>query len=150
MNVQVSTWGWDFIAIKSRFTSSLISLVRHDLEQICVCISPSAVFNYKLYISLSYIPPSSPMDVYTKHLQNIQSPLNYTQNDDNTHFITLGDFNLPNIDHRFDIEDKVLTPFNISSIIERTFIDSLLDNNVTQINNVCNCHGKFLDLVLLY
>ena len=142
--------GGILIAIKSSYTSSLLPLVNQDdMEQLCVCISPSSVFSYKLYIFLSYIPPSSPLEVYTKHLLNILSPLNNTHDDVNTHFITLGDFNLPNIDWRFDIEEKVLTPFNISSIIERTFIDSLLDNNFTQINDICNCHGKFLDLVFI-
>ena len=61
----------------------------------------------------------------------------------------MGDFNLPNIDWHFDVDDKILIPCTISSIIERIFIDSLLDNNFAQINNISNWHGKFLDLVFI-
>lgn len=140
--------GGIFIAVKSQFSSSLISLNYPDtIEQLCVCISPSPAFNYKLFIFVSYIPPSSPILTYNMHLENFFTPLVNNIGDENV--IICGDFNLPNIDWRFDADDKILTPFNILSVIESRFIDSILDNNFIQINNIPNIHNKFLDLVFL-
>ena len=100
-----------------------------------------------LNIFLSYIPPACLADVYNKHVDNILLKSELSGLDDN--FILLGDFNLPDIEWEFDVVDKLLIAFNVSSESERIVVDSLISNIFIQINCVPNVHGKFLDLVLL-
>lgn len=140
--------GGVLLAVKSDLSSSLLPLkFSEGIEQVCVHIGPSAKIKYSMYIFLSYIPPASHVDVYTKHLENILLLAGNANYNDN--FIVLGDYNLPGISWKFDSDDKILIPFNISSEAERIFVDSLMLNNFTQINCVPNSHGKFLDLVFL-
>ena len=138
--------GGIFVASKSHFTSSVFPLKHTDVEQLCVRLSSSSNTGFNLQIFLSYIPPASPEIVYSKHLENILASMDGTYSDDNC--IILGDFNLPNIAWKSE-PDNTLIPFNVTSVVERLFIDSLTDNNLVQINNIPNKYGKFLDFVFL-
>ena len=140
--------GGILLAVKSKFISCLVPLNHGDeLEQLCVRISQSTEISYNLNIFLSYIPPASLVDVYNKHVDNILLQSDISGLEQN--LIFLGDFNLPGIEWEFDVEDKLLIPFNVSSETERIVVDSLISNNFIQINCVPNFHGKFLDLVFL-
>ena len=133
------------IAVKSHLNVSEISLRYDVVEQLCVRITDSSRTGINLFICLSYIPPASNLDVYSHHFNNIRELV--PEERCNDRFVVLGDFNLPSIAWDFDKDDKILVPFNISSDVERFFIDSLLNNNFSQVNNIPNSHGKFLDLV---
>ena len=117
------------------------------MELVCVQVGPSTKIKYSSNIFLSYIPPASHVDVYSRHVENILFLVWNAKYSDN--FIALGDYNLPGNSWKFDIDNKILIPFNISSDAERIFVDLLMLNNFTQINCVPNSHGKFLDLVFL-
>ena len=141
--------GGVILAVHSRFQCAPINLVHQDVEQLCVLLMPSSKLNCKLYISLSYIPPCSALEVYEKHVLNVEDICTHHCNVEDTYILVVGDFNLPSITWTLDPDDMMLVPTNVSSTIEKIVIDSFLSNNLLQINNITNFFGKFLDLVFL-
>ena len=141
--------GGVFLAFHSRFQCASINLTHQDVEQLCVLLLPSDMLKCKLFIFLSYIPPGSCFEVYEKHIKNIEDIIIHRGEADDTFSLVLGDFNLPGISWKFDHDDLEFFPYNVSSTIEKLVIDTLLSNNLIQINNISNFFGRFLDLAFL-
>lgn len=98
-----------------------------------------------MYVIVSYIPPNSTIELYEKHLANIDfvDSLN-----NNLHKIfIIGDFNLSDINWSYSLSENMLIPCNIKRDSELTFIDHLFALNLYQINNIVNNLDKILDLV---
>ncbi|SPP90004.1 Hypothetical predicted protein, partial [Drosophila guanche] len=83
--------GGVLIAVNSNFTSELfIVQVSQDLEFLCVrLILPGQ----SIYVTCSYIPPSSDVLIYEQHLSALKTVSSSLSDKD--HLIVLGDFNLP-------------------------------------------------------
>ena len=129
--------GGVLIAVDSNLSSEEIPFVSPiDIEFISIKICFRGVF---LYVTCSYISPSSDISVYHNHLSAIQSVNNLLSDKD--HLIVLGDFNLPRTTWLQNNESNSLTPTT-----EHGFIDGLFDISLCQINHVKNSLSRQLDL----
>lgn len=93
----------------------------------------------------SYIPPVSSKDLYASHVNNILQV--YEKMGLNTRFLIFGDFNLNNLVW-VNLNDE-LTPYNVNKDYEINLIDSFLDMDLIQINNIFNKLNKILDLIFV-
>lgn len=131
------------IAVKSSLISSNILLdgVNH-VEYVCIKIQLNS--NSNVFIYAAYIPPNSPASIYDDHAKAI----NQIQMGPNDFFIVQGDFNIPHSNWILDDADQnVLLPANIKPLHAETFIDSVLQLGLHQINSIRNPNGKLLDLI---
>ena len=139
------------LAVRSNFQSREISLREQDdcIEQICVAVTfgkQSTDVNEIVFI-LSYIPPSSSFEIYSKHINNIifiVNSLSYHQTP-----CVLGDFNIGDVCWKYNSNEKSLIPLNIKTNIETLICDSLYDLNMFQINFILNGINRILDLIFI-
>lgn len=139
-----SKGGGVLVAVKKEFKSHICSKVVVDdlLDQLFVVI-PAA--NGILYLCVSYVPPTSPPDLYAAHVNNILSL--HENMVANARVFILGDFNLPNI--VWSNFNDFLLPSNINKDYEINLIDSCFDMGLVQINNIYNGLNRILDLLFV-
>lgn len=92
-----------------------------------------------------YIPPSSDLAVYQAHLQSVDQFMN--DNKEST-FIIIGDYNLPGIRWVGATDGSNLNPANVCGLVHQEFCDYLSFLNLFQLNHLSNSNGNMLDLVL--
>lgn len=142
----LSRGGGVLIAVKSKYKSYLCKIDDDDglLDQIALYVIG---FNQKLLISLSYIPPGSHDNIYSKHVSNI---VNLEENMcSDTNLCVMGDFNLSSICWTMMNDNYFLTPSNVNKGFEVNFIDALLSVGLVQINHIANKMRRFLDLIFV-
>lgn len=149
----VTRGGGVLFAVNSSFISRQIDLYDSSelIEQICVRIDffRSIDNTYiKLYFFVSYIPPNSPVSIYSAHVSNIKHIANDL--DCNSFLFVLGDFNLSHIKWSYSEDDKCLIAYNILKDFEIEVVDSLSVLNLVQINSIQNNLGRWLDLVFTH
>lgn len=147
--------GWErgggvLIAVRTTFNSKLCSLQNDsdDIEQLCVCVSSKCLASVQdIFFIVSYIRPSSGLDIYSSHISNINYLVSgLTTNQTPCIF---GDFNIGDIDWCYMEEEKILIPFNVTKDDESLVVDSLSSLDLFQINNVRNNLGRILDLTFI-
>lgn len=137
--------GGVLLAVRTDISSKLIVLPVADLDVEQICVQVNFINKRSIYFIVSYIPPNSSLDLYEKHLKNINFIVE-NLNFDNE-IVVLGDFNLGNI--LWILEEQNLLPFNIKSDIESNLLDFFLSNGFNQINSVLNDIGRVLDLIFI-
>lgn len=137
--------GGVLIAVLNELSSEEIPLNDFfHIEIICVSIK---IKNKSIYIICCYIPPSSPLTVYSDHLKAINTILNKLKSTDNV--ILVGDFNLPSVSWIATPDSNNLVPTR-SSDSSAEFINSLFDNCLFQVNSIRNSYGRLLDLIFVH
>ena len=137
--------GGVLIAIKSSYYSEEIIISSpSDIE---ICCALFTISNKKFYIICSYIPPSSPYQIYEAHFDSFKYISTLLSPDD--HLIIMGDFNLPSVTWTYDPDE----PYRLLPHCGNPQLTEFL-NNVTslcafQINKIRNSLGKLLDLVFV-
>jgi hypothetical protein len=130
------TGGGVLIAVKSDISSEFVSIDHSSLlEFVCVKVKLNQI---SIYITCSYIPPSSDISVYLNYLSSIQSVASKLS--DRDYLLVFGDFNLPEVGWSFQSGTLVPSVFN-------SFLNALSELPLYQLNNVPNCSGRILDLV---
>ena len=141
---RVSNGGGVLIAVSNTFSCQLLDLDSSlDIEFIAVEVKNNLK---KMFITCSYIPPSSPQIIYEKHSHALKAVLQKTKPEDL--ICILGDFNIPNMLWNFLPGDKYLLPENIHKFYE-LFFDTLFDLGIFQINCIRNTYNKLLDLIFV-
>lgn len=139
----VKTGGGVLIAVLNSLNYDIIPTNIDDIEFLSVSVIVGAA---KLYITCSYIPPSSQFSVYESHLGAISQVSTLLRDEDR--LLILGDFNLPHVSW-LPLSDTghltPLTPCDWSS----DFINHLSSINLVQINGIANAMNRTLDLVLV-
>lgn len=137
--------GGVLIAVKKDLKSYICSTLIIDdvLDQLIVIIPAT---DGMLCFCASYIPPNSSSALYASHVNNLM--FLYENMVLNTRFIVFGDFNLSNIVWVTSVND-VLIPSNVNHDNEINLIDTFLDMNLSQVNNVYNKLNKILDLIFV-
>lgn len=111
------------------------------VEFICVRL----IFeNRHVFITCSYVPPDSGLEVYLKHTELISEVASKLSTRDS--LIVLGDFNLPAVSWTFCPDIGQLMPFSCSNVMN-PFFDILFELCLVQFNNVPNILNRYLDLV---
>lgn len=129
--------GGVLIAVRSTLASEELLLDdSRNSEFVCVKLSFS---DRSVYITCSYIPPSSEFPEYQNHLSAIQSILNKLS--DRDQLVVLGDFNIPGTMWSPEKQSNILLP-----LAQHDFIDGLLDLSLSQVNYIPNSLGRLLDL----
>ena len=137
--------GGVLIAISSKFSSVEINInLQSDIEFCSVFVKFSA---FKLYITCSYIPPSSPIEIYDSHFHAIKDV--FSKLSENDHIIVFGDFNCPSVTWvPCELDPLVQVP-----VAERcsvmSFFDKLASLGLIQINSILNHQSKLLDLIFV-
>ena len=132
------------VAVSTHLPSEEIqSINTNNIEFLAVYIK----LQFKsMFITCSYIPPSSNPEIYIQHANCIKHISKLSKPGD--YIIVLGDFNLPNITWFKNPDSCFQIPSSRSeSSIE--FIDSIADLGLFQINSIPNTFGKLLDLVFV-
>lgn len=99
-----------------------------------------------LFVTCSYIPPSSGFDVYERHLSAIGRVVSMMGRFDN--ILTLGDFNLPFVSWHLLPDSEALTPLTTRDW-SADVAGGLSEMNLFQVNGIVNSGGRILDLVLV-
>ena len=139
--------GGVLIAVDAKYSTNLIELNCFDIEFICISIE---LENFKLFVTCSYIPPSSQLDIYNQHLLAINSITNKMNDSDK--ILVLGDFNLPSVKWLSLPDSEALTPLTSDANVNLyTFeiVNRFSDINLYQINSVSNCYDRILDLAFV-
>lgn len=115
MTSQHSRGGGVLIAVKRNLCCEVMSLpICVRLEQIAVRVK---LQSRSLYIIAIYLPPSTQADLYSVHTDAVQHVTNRAGEDDV--ILSLGDFNLRNLQWHLDDEINGYIPSNISSDQEK-------------------------------
>lgn len=143
MDKSKKSGGGVLIAVSMKLPSEQIEFSALGIEFLAVKIRLGSC---SLFLTCSYIPPSSHLHVYNNHVSAINSTFHPAKSSDI--LIALGDFNLPLIKWNPFIDSNYLVPvFGSGSVNE--CIESLLVNGLFQVNNVYNSFGKLLDLIFV-
>lgn len=139
-----TTGGGVLIAVSSNFVSERVMIdASYDIE----FISVSIILNGKrLFITCSYVPPSSPQTLYTMHAEAVKSVARWAHNGDS--IFVFGDFNLPSITWKYLTEDNYFVQTRQSSYFDE-FFNILYDMSLFQINGIPNKFSKVLDLIFV-
>lgn len=138
--------GGTLIAVHNSFMSSAIRLDGHDdIEYTCVEIRRNA--KSKLFIYVAYIPPSSPAELYEKHLSAIKSI--HLEHMDS--IFVIGDFNIPLAewmipDENSDENINEMIPINVKPSFAADFLHGVLSQGYNQVNTITNNMNRLLDL----
>ncbi|XP_046679403.1 uncharacterized protein LOC124366847 [Homalodisca vitripennis] len=106
-----------------------------DVEHVFVSTRTS---NREIIFGAAYLPPSSPSDKYSHFCDAVEEV--YMVSDPGTSIVIAGDFNQPSVNW---IDTSVLAP----PIGAQLLIDMSNFLQLSQVNNVSNSRGVFLDLV---
>lgn len=131
--------GGVLVAVRKDIDSSPLIIPYNNVEQLFVRFSLNSL---NIIISSVYIPPSSPIDLYTTHLNTIDF---IVHNYPNHSFILTGDYNLPFISWSNDAHGLCFLSHTISeytAIPERLAIHGFFQHNY-----ILNSHHSLLDLI---
>lgn len=137
--------GGVLIAVKSVLQPSLVLRCDDEgLEQVWVKIESKSK---SIYFAALYIPPRSELDLYERHVKKIEFMQNGMDTSDAC--FVFGDFNLSNVEWCSDDEEDTyyLMPVNATSDIEICVVDTLMSEELLQVNGVRNSNGRTLDLI---
>lgn len=140
-----SDGGGVLIGINSDLISHCVSKWSTDgiIEDLWVSIVLNG--GKKLFICCVYVPPHAVLNNFILFFNKLEEIFNSNPNDE---FIIVGDFNLSNITWKYDVDNKSYLPFNAVDPLSEFFVDNLALNDLKQFNNVLNCNGKCLDLIM--
>lgn len=140
----VKPGGGVLIAVHCTLSAELVSLSMSmdcEAEFICVRVRFGAS---SIIVTCSYIPPSSSVEVYMKHLRLME--LAVSTMDGNSDVICVGDFNLP-LTSWVSVDDtNTYLPSTSSSLMD-DFWEGISDLGIHQINFIRNANNRILDLV---
>lgn len=141
---RLSYGGGVLIAVSNNMTTeAFFENLPFDIEFISVVIN----INYKrIFITCSYIPPSSPISVYIQHGEAIQI-VAQSMNENDT-LIVMGDFNMPSISWNYSDDDGYYVQTTANESV-KDFLNMLYDLSLVQINGVQNEFSRILDLVFV-
>ena len=135
------------IAVRSSFSCIPLALQTQtatvDIDQLIIKINLS--HQSDLIIIVSYIPPTSSIDVYESHFKNCEFYLNNVKS--YQHVLYAGDFNLGNINWSLDCEANIFVPSSVNGATESLLVDFYNQLDLIQINSIPNDFNRFLDLV---
>lgn len=136
--------GGVLIAVAKELSSELIVIDPScDIEFVAVSIN----LNFKrIFVTCSYIPPSSPQIIYMKHAEIIRTIASSSFAGDSV--CCFGDFNLPSINWKYIPEEKYFLQIKQNSYFDE-FFNILYDSCLFQINGISNIYGKILDLIFV-
>lgn len=136
--------GGVLIAVNKKLNSELIfSGDSAGIELIWIKIFDK---NTTVYVCTAYIPPSSSIQIYNQYICEMKKIIEVAKCNDK--ILIAGDFNLPNLIWTEDDENKnLLIPLNITDEKESLVVDTLFEYGFSQINNIQNDKGRFLDLI---
>jgi exonuclease III len=138
--------GGVLIAIKSSLQCNLIDngSIFENIELVCVKIHQN---ESNIFLCGVYIPPTSTADVYDSFCSFINNKV-IKKCKDNDRIVIVGDFNLPALRWRSDLDgERCFFPENVSREEETALIDGMLSLNLFQINGTPNSNNHMLDLV---
>lgn len=124
---------------------SLVYETTSNIEFLGVVIKMN---NRKIFITCSYIPPSSSFSTYMEHADAIKCTISGIKQNDL--FISVGDFNMPAVTWNCSTEDGFWIPvLATNNLIYEEFLNSLLDLALYQMNGICNYQNRLLDLMFI-
>lgn len=100
----------------------------------------------KIFVTCSYIPPSSPQFVYSKHGEDIRIISGCANENDS--LVILGDFNMPSVSWNFLVDDGYYIQ-TTSNETFNVFFNILYDLGLFQINGILNDYSRILDLIFV-
>ena len=132
------------IAVSTCLTSELVSANdTNDIEFISICVKLN---KSKIFITCSYIPPSSPQIIYEKHANAIKMVSKLA--DKNDIVIAFGDFNLPSVSWTYLTDENYFVQTKSNCHCD-DFFKILYNCNLLQINGIYNKNYKLLDLIFI-
>jgi len=132
--------GGVLVTVRSTLASEELLLVdSRNSEFLCVKLS---FFDRSVYITCSYIPPSSEFPEYQNYLSAIQSILKKLSERDQ--LVVLGDLNIPGTMWSPEKQSNILLP-----LAQHDFIDGLFELSLSQVYYIPNSLGRILDLCLV-
>lgn len=108
-------------------------------------VSVIANDNIKIILGTCYIPPASPVNIYTSHIETIDYL--YSLSDNSTQFILAGDYNLSNVKSIND--DLGMLYSSIHTPSADIIFEHFSSLNLYQINMIKNEFGNSLDLIFV-
>lgn len=122
--------GGVLIAVKNNLQCETVSWSGHEhVEQVGVRIR---LRGFSLYVVAVYIPPRSNPDLYAAHSSAIQQIVDTMSGTDI--IMSLGDYNLPNLNWQLDEDINGYVPSNASSEQELTLVKTVFASGLQQIN----------------
>lgn len=134
--------GGVLISVNCSISSDLV-MSSTDIEVEFICVRLAFRGQY-IYVTCSYIPPRSSLNVYLKHANLIGDIVSRLAANDI--ILVMGDFNLPRVSWTLCPDVSRLVPVSPSSDMD-TFFDILFESCLIQFNNIPNVGNRCLDLV---
>lgn len=132
--------GGVLIAVSTRLKSKLLIQPCNNFEAVWVTLLTNTS---KLHLCCLYIPPTSKIDIYDIHFNNIFDTASCNPQD---LLVILGDFNLPHTSWNLSQNDVILV--NPQNDTERLLTNFMNLCNLNQYNLVKNSNNRLLDLAL--
>lgn len=137
--------GGVLIAIRSHFACSEVSIDNSTSIE-CICVKIKLNNNTNVFIFNSYVPPTSPKEIYQLHYKAINSVHASCRASDI--FILTGDFNIPHASWVHEDENSnILLPEYIEPEYSASFVGDIMLLGLHQVNNIQNSNDRLLDLV---
>lgn len=134
--------GGVLIAVHCTISTELVTFSSDiDSEFICVRLRIGV---RSIFITCSYIPPRSNIDIYFEHLRLIE--LTFNLMDSTSEIICVGDFNLPTTSWVSVDDSNGYLPLS-SSTTMNAYWDGIFDLGLHQFNYIKNVNNRILDLV---
>lgn len=128
LSSQFLTGGGVLIAVKNNLQCETVSWSGHEhVEQVGARIR---LRGFSLYVVAVYIPRRSNSDLHAAHSSAIQQIVD-TMSDT---IMSLGDYNLPNLNWQLDEDINGYVPSNASSEQELTLVETVFASGLQQIN----------------
>lgn len=139
---EFSRGGGVLIAVSNRFKCESVPLTNSErLEQIAVRIKLKDRF---LYVVVIYLPPRSSLELYNTHARSVLQTIDLLS--DNDILLTVGDYNLSELNWHFDVDINGYVPTNASTEHDFALVEDLFSAGLQQINSCVNANGRLLDL----
>jgi len=135
-----SSGGGVVVAVKKHFRSVVCSDLQNSCEEIWVKI---CFEDTNLFVCGVYLPHSVPDDFCQRHMTSVEKiSADATLTD---LMLVCGDFNLTDVG--WVVRDDELCPINVISVRESIIVDGMSGCDLSQMNNIPNQYGVYLDLV---
>ena len=137
--------GGVFIAVSQNlFALEVLTPYVSFIEFICVKIS---LPDSSLYVTCSYIPPGSKIDVYNDHCRSLSFVCSLLSDCDK--ILVTGDFNLPLITWTRDCDSSKFLEPSSTSVPSLSVINSFISLGLFQLNYFKNSNSRILDLIFV-
>lgn len=134
--------GGVLIAVHCTISAELVTSCRDsESEFICVRLRVGA---RSIFVTCSYIPPGSSLDIYMDHLRLTELVVNLM--DSSSDIICVGDFNLPYTSWVYENDSNGYLPVSSSTIMS-DYWNGIFDLGLHQLNFIKNVNNRLLDLV---